>query len=212
MMNARIKTFLVGLVWVATIGLGFKSEITPIVKMDSVISNFSLVDVSGKIISLNDYKKAKGLIVIFTCNRCPFAKLYVERMNKLNANYTSKGFPLIAINATDAIDFPEESIESMKILSTTKKFNFPYLKDSKQLAAKSFGANKTPHAFVLLKENKQWKIKYSGAIDDNGVEPEKAENKYLENAILDLLSGKEVAVKETRSIGCSIKYKNNQAE
>ncbi len=103
------------------------------------------------------------------------------------------------------MQYPEENTESMKTLAVSKYSKFPYLKDSKQTAAKALGANKTPHAFVLLKVNKQ----YSGAIDDNGAEPEKVTNKYLENAVTDLISGKDVEIKETRSIGCSIKYKNN---
>lgn len=200
---------LVSLFCLITLGFRLKSEFTPVVKIDSFVNNFSLNDTNGETISLNDFKKVKGFIVIFTCNRCPFAKLYLDRMNKLNEKYTQKGFPLIAINSTDANDFPEENIESMKTLSISKKFNFPYLKDSKQEVAKSLGANKTPHAFILLKSNKQLQIKYSGAIDDNGAEPQKVENNYLENALIELISEKNVTIKETKSIGCSIKYKTN---
>lgn len=200
---------LVSLFCLITLGFRLKSEFTPVVKIDSFVNNFSLNDTNGETISLNDFKKVKGFIVIFTCNRCPFAKLYLDRMNKLNEKYTQKGFPLIAINSTDANDFPEENIESMKTLSISKKFNFPYLKDSKQEVAKSLGANKTPHAFILLKSNKQLQIKYSGAIDDNGAEPQKVENNYLESALIELISEKNVTIKETKSIGCSIKYKTN---
>jgi peroxiredoxin len=208
-MNITFKIKIARIVILALFAASFKTEFTPVVKINSLVNSFSLKDTNGKIISINDFKKVKGVIVIFTCNRCPFAKLYVDRMNQLNKKYTSKGFPLIAINSTDAIDFPEENMENMKKYALAKKFNFPYLKDFKQEVAKCLGANKTPHAFILLKSNKQWQIKYSGAIDDNGAEPQKVENNYLENAINELILGKSVTLNETKSIGCSIKYKTN---
>jgi peroxiredoxin len=168
------------------------------------VNDFSLLNVDGKMVSLKDYPSAKGFIIIFTCNHCPFAKLYPERMNKLNNKYESSGVPLIAISSTDTVTYEDDSYINMIQKAKDEKFNFPYLSDGEQSAAKNFGAQKTPHAFVVWKEKGEYLIKYSGAIDDNGAEPEKVKNSYVEKAVDALLKGKAVELKETKSIGCQI--------
>ena len=168
------------------------------------VSDFSLLNVNGKMVSLKDYKDAKGFIIVFTCNHCPFAKLYPERMNKLNLKYKPLGVPLIAISSTDTMVYEEDTFAKMVKKSKAEKFNFPYLFDGLQTAGQNFGACKTPHAFIIWKENKEWVIKYNGAIDDNAKEPGKAENHFVETAVDALLKGKEVEVKETKSLGCQI--------
>ena len=179
---------------------------------DSLIGNtvndFSLRNIDNKNISLNDFKNAKGFIIVFTCNHCPFAKLYSERLNMLNEKYKSLHVPLIAINSTDSIVYEEETFAEMIKKVKEKEFNFPYLQDNTQAVAKYFGAVKTPHAFVIWKENNMWKIKYKGAIDDNGAEPKKVTHAYVEEAVDALLHSKTIAVTETRSIGCAIKFRN----
>ena len=170
------------------------------------ISGFSLKNVDGKIVSLKDYPNAKGFIVVFTCNHCPFAKLYPPRLNDLNKKYKDKGVPLIAISSTDATIYEDDSYKNMVAKSKNENFNFPYLFDESQVVAKNFGAQKTPHAFVIWKENGQWVIKYNGAIDNNGAEPEKVTQRYVADAIDELLSAKPVKVSETRSIGCQIHF------
>jgi peroxiredoxin len=117
------------------------------------------------------------------------------------------GVPLIAINSTDTLQFEENSFTEMVKSAKESNFNFSYLSDAEQLAAKNFGAKKTPHAFVIWKENNEWVIKYNGAIDDNAAHPELVQNKYVENAVNELLRGEDVKIKETKSIGCSIIYK-----
>ena len=174
---------------------------------DKTVTDFSLKNVDGRIISLKDYSDAKGFIIVFTSNGCPFAKLYPQRMNELNLKYTPLGIPLIAINSSDTLQFDENSFTQMVLKSKEGNFNFPYLSDAEQVAAKNFTAKKTPQAFVIWKENNNWVVKYSGAIDDNGAEPQKVQNKFVENAVNELLEGKEVTVKETKSVGCSIIYK-----
>jgi peroxiredoxin len=171
------------------------------------VTDFSLLNVNGKMVSLKDYKDAKGFIVVFTCNHCPFAKLYPDRMNKLNTKYKPLGVPLIAISSTDTMVYEEDTFAKMVKKAKEEKFNFPYLFDGLQTVGQNFGASKTPHAFVIWKENKEWVVKYNGAIDDNGKEPEKAENHFVENAVDALLKGKEVETKETKSLGCQIHYR-----
>ncbi|MBS1514773.1 MAG: thioredoxin family protein [Bacteroidetes bacterium] len=171
------------------------------------IDDFALKNVDGRLISLKDFPDAKGFVIIFTSNGCPFAKLYPQRMNELNLKYTPLGIPLIAVNSSDTLQFEENSFTQMAQTSKDGNFNFAYLSDADQIAAKNFGAKKTPQAFVVWKENNQWVIKYSGAIDDNGAEPQKVQNKFVENALNELLNGQEVKVKETKAIGCSIIYK-----
>jgi peroxiredoxin len=125
-------------------------------------------------------------------------------LNELNSKYQPLGVPLIAISSTDSLLYEEDTYPLMVAKSKNEKFNFPYLSDVSQVVAKDFKAQKTPHAFVIWKENGKWVIKYNGAIDDNGAEPEHVKNPYVANAVDQLLAGKEIAVKETKSIGCQI--------
>ena len=171
------------------------------------IDNFSLLNVDGKMVALNDYDQVKGLMVVFTCNHCPFAKLYPDRLNALNKKYASKGVPLLAISSTDSLLYEEDGYVQMVEKAKKEHFNFPYLIDPLQTVAKQFNAQKTPHAFVLWKENNKWVIKYSGAIDDNGSEPKKVERQYVALAVDALLSKTEVEIKETKSIGCQIYFR-----
>ena len=176
-------------------------------KQITAIKDFMLKNIDGKIVSLSDYKNAKGFIIVFTCNHCPFAKMYPQRMNELNQKFGPLKVPLIAISSADTVVYEEDTYTEMVKMAKRKKMNFPYLYDATQSVAKQFNAHKTPHAFVLWKENNEWKIKYSGAIDDNGSEPEKVTHPYVSDAVNALLNGKNVAIPETKSIGCSIKWR-----
>ncbi len=171
------------------------------------IDDFSLINVDGTYISLNDYPNAKGFIIIFTCNHCPFAKLYPTRLNQLNDKFKPLGIPLIAISSTDTIQFEEDSYLNMIVKSASEDFNFPYLYDNQQVVAKNFGAQKTPHAYVIWKVQNKWVVKYNGAIDDNGAEPEKVEINYVKNAVESLLNDKKISTVETKSIGCQIRFR-----
>jgi peroxiredoxin len=168
------------------------------------IEDFQLKNTDGNMVSLHDYPQAKGFIIIFTCNHCPFAKLYPGRLNALNAKYKPLGVPLIAISSTDTVTYEDDTFTRMVEKANREQFNFPYLFDGDQFAARQFKAQKTPHAFVIWKEEGEWVIKYNGAIDDNGMEPEKVRNAYVAKAVDELLSGKAVEEKETKSIGCQI--------
>jgi peroxiredoxin len=169
--------------------------------------DFRLKNVDGKMISLKDYKDARGFIVVFTCNHCPYAKAYEQRIIELSRKYAPMGFPLLAINPNDPAEYPEDSYESMQARAKKMKYPFPYLTDETQEIAKTYGATKTPHVYVLKKENDELTVEYIGAIDDNDRDAEKAKEKYVENAVDQLLKGEKVSVTYTKAIGCSIKWK-----
>ncbi len=171
------------------------------------VKDFSLKNVTGAMVSLKQYSDAKGFVIVFTCNHCPFAQLYYKRLNELNARYAAKGVPLLAVSSTDTINYEDDSFEKMVLKAKQEQMNFPYLYDNTQQVAKDFKAQKTPHAYVIWKVNDKWVIKYSGAIDDNGAHPELATNHYVAAAIDELLANKEVTIKETKSIGCQISFR-----
>ncbi len=171
------------------------------------ITDFRLLNIEGKYISLKDYPHAKGFMIVFTSNHCPFAKLYPPRLNALNTKYKPLGIPVIAISSTDTVSYEEDTYESMVAKATKEHFNFPYLYDGSQTVAKDFAAQRTPHAFLIWKESDSWTIKYNGAIDDNGAHPELVQKHYLSDAVDALLKGKEINPKETKSIGCQIYFR-----
>jgi peroxiredoxin len=175
--------------------------------LEKRVVNFTLRNVNGKNVSTQDYKDAKGFIVIFTCNHCPFAKLYTNRFNELNTKYSKLDVPLLAINSMDTLLYEEETFELMQQKAKKEKFNFPYLQDVTQAVGKLFEAKHTPMAFVIWKENNEWLIKYKGAVDDNGSHPKLA-NSYISKAVDELLNGKPVSNSETESFGCAIFYRN----
>ncbi len=176
----------------------------------SDIQDFRLKNVDGRMVSMKDFPDAKGFIIIFTCNHCPFAKLYPPRLNALNEKYKPLGYPLIAISSTDTILYEEDTYPKMVEKATSEAFNFPYLFDETQSVAQNFKAQKTPHAYVLQKVKRNWVVRYNGAIDDNGGEPEAVTQAFVANAVDALLAGKEVAVKETKSIGCQIYFRKTK--
>lgn len=176
-------------------------------KPGDVATDFKLKNVDGKMVSLADYKKAKGFIVIFTCNHCPYAKAYEDRIVALDKKYASKGYPLIAINPNDPAAYAEDSYDNMKIRAKEKGFTFPYLYDDGQTVFPKYGATKTPHVFILQKEGAKNIVRYIGAIDNNYANPNDVTEKYAEKAVDELLSGKPVSQPTTVAIGCGIKVK-----
>ncbi len=166
--------------------------------------DFSLKNVDGKMVSLSDYKNAKGYIVVFTCNHCPFAQMYEKRIIELHKKYSKKGYPVIAINPNDPEVVPEDNFESMQKLSNKKKYPFAYLFDEGQKVYPKFGATRTPHVFIL---DKNKVVKYIGAIDDNAKDEAAVQIRYVEDAISALESGKDPNPNTTKAVGCSIKKK-----
>ena len=171
----------------------------------SIATDFSLKNIDDKMVSLKDYKSAKGFIIVFTCNHCPFAIAYEDRLIAIDKKYKTKGYPVIAINPNNPEKQPKDSFALMKQRAQEKGFTFPYLFDEGQKIFPQYGATKTPHVYLLQKSSKGLVVKYIGAIDDNYEEPQKVKQKYLEDAINALIKGKEIKTKTTKAIGCSIK-------
>ena len=175
----------------------------------NIVSNFKLKSATtNQWVSLSDYKEAKGFIVVFTCNKCPMAKFYSQRLNQMDVKYKRMGVPLLAVNSMDTLAYAEESFKLMQKKIKKEQLTFPYLQDKKQNIAKEFKATHTPQAFVIWK-NKSGKfvIKYQGAIDDNAGEPEKAKHHFLTDAVDELLENKEVTISKSESFGCRIFFR-----
>ena len=174
-------------------------------KVGDYATDFELKSVDGSTVSLAKYPDAKGFMVIFTCNTCPYAKMYEERIIALQNDYAPKGFPVIAINPNDPGKSPGDSFAEMKTRAKNKGFTFPYALDETQEITRAYGASRTPHVFVLKKEGNKYKVAYIGAIDNNYKDPEAANEKYVRAAVDALLSGRSVSTTTTKAIGCTIK-------
>ncbi len=170
-------------------------------------TDFKLKNIDGKMVSLSDYKDAKGFIVVFTCNHCPVAKAYEDRIIALDNKYRPLHYPVIAINPNDPTIVAEDDFATMQQRAKAKNYGFPYLVDETQNIAKAYGATRTPHVFVLQKSGTDYIVKYIGAIDDNMDDPSAVKEKYVEEAVDALLAGKPITTNNTKAIGCGIKWK-----
>lgn len=170
-------------------------------------TDFKLKNVNGKMVSLSDFKSAKGFIVIFTCNHCPYAKKYEDRIVELDKKYKDQGYPVIAINPNDPSVQPEDGYQQMIERAKQKGFTFPYLLDEGQKIFPQYGATKTPHVFILQKENGKNIVKYIGAIDNNYEEPNDVSEYYVQDAVNALIKGEPIKMTKTVAIGCTVKVK-----
>lgn len=173
-------------------------------QIGDVATDFSLKGVDGNFVSLRDFDDANGYIVIFTCNTCPYAQMYEDRIIELHNKYASAGYPVIAINPNDPEVKEGDSYAEMKVRANEKGFQFPYLFDAGQAVFPQYGATKTPHVFVL---DKSMTVKYIGAIDDNPQDATAVGVKYVEEAIAAIGTGKDPSPSTTKAIGCGIKVK-----
>jgi peroxiredoxin len=171
-------------------------------------ADFRLKNVDGKYVSMSDYNDAKGFIVVFTCNSCPYAVAYEDRLIRLDKQYRDQGYPVIAINPNDPALSPADSFEQMQKRAREKAFTFPYLLDESQEVFPQYGATRTPHVFVLTKKNENMMVAYIGTIDDNYRDESDVEETYLANAIEALLAGDAPDPDYTTAIGCTIKTAN----
>lgn len=176
-------------------------------KVGDMAADFKLKNVDGKMVSLDDMKDAKGAIVIFTCNHCPFSVKYEDRIIELDKKYKSKGYPVVAINPNDPKINEDDSFDNMIIRAKEKGFTFPYLFDESQQIARVYGATRTPHVYIVQKEQGDFVVKYIGAIDDNSGDVSAVTEKYVEHAVDNLIEGKNVDPDFTKAIGCTIKWK-----
>lgn len=171
--------------------------------------DFKLKNIDGKMVSMSKFKEAKGFIVVFTCNHCPWSQAYEQRIIELDKKYKDKGYPVIAINPNDPDLQPEDSFEEMKKRAKSKGYTFPYLVDDTQDVARDYGATRTPHVYVVNKEDGKMVVRYIGAIDDNTEFPDKVSKRYVEDAITDLTDGVYVRNGNTKAVGCTIKWKKS---
>lgn len=174
-------------------------------QIGDIVEDFKLQNIDGKMVSLSDYNNSEGVIVVFTCNTCPYAVAYEDRIVALDKKFAPQGYPVLAIMPNNIKVKPADDLNHMKQRADEKGFTFPYLIDAQQTVYPQFGATKTPHVYVLKTTKAGHQVKYIGAIDDNFQDATKVETAYVENAVNQLLSGKEVEIIETKAIGCSIK-------
>jgi peroxiredoxin len=175
--------------------------------LGSKVDDFTLKNIDGTMISLSLYTKNDGVVIVFTCNHCPYSKLYEDRIVALDASMKKKKYSVLAINPNDPIAYPDDSFENMIVRAKEKKFTFPYVIDETQEIAKKFGATRTPHFYILKKVNNSFEIAYIGALDDNAQEPDSVTVNYVEKAVDAIQKGDKVEPTSTKAIGCSIKWK-----
>ncbi len=184
------------------LGMGVTAQL----KIGDKAPSFNLKNIDHKKVSLDDYKDQKGVVVVFTCNHCPYAVLYEARLVELQKQFGPKKFPVIAINPNDSTIVPADGFSKMITNAAEKGFNFPYLLDDEQLF-KKYGATRTPHVYLLKNEGKHFSVAYIGAIDDNPQDASDVKDAYVAQAIEAILAGKKPKVTETRAVGCTIKFK-----
>ena len=172
-------------------------------KVGAKLPDFNLQGVDGKNYSPSSFENSKVIVIMFTCNHCPYVQAYEQRLINLQKEYKDKGVGFVAINANDEINYPEDSFENMVKRAKEKGYNFPYLRDKTQSIAKTFGASYTPETFVF-DENRS--LKYHGRIDDNWQEPDKVTKQHLKEAIEAILLNKAIDRPDTQAIGCTVKW------
>lgn len=175
-------------------------------KVGDKAADFYLRNIDGKMTSLKDFKNAKGFVIAFTCNTCPFSVANEDRLIAIDQKYKNQGYPVIAINPNDPLVKPGDSFKAMQQRAGEKGFTFPYLEDNEQEVFPKYGATKTPHIYLVQKNSDEdFIVKYIGAIDNSSRDPQAVTETYLEDALNALLAGKKIEVTETKAIGCSIK-------
>ncbi len=174
-------------------------------KIEDKAPYFNLKAVDGKYYSLNDFKGAKALLIVFMCNHCPYVKAKLDTIKNLQAKYKDKGLILVGINSNESENYPEDSYEGMVETAKAKNFNFIYLQDESQEVAKAYGASCTPDPFLF---DSRQELVYHGRFDD-ALEPGQKATKFdMEEAIEAVLQGKKPKQEFLYSLGCSIKWKS----
>lgn len=169
--------------------------------------DFKLLNVDGKMVSMADYADAKGFIIIFTCNHCPYSVAYEDRKIALSKKFEPLGYPVIAINPNDSTVAEADSYSKMQIRAREKAFPYPYLLDADQSVFQRYGATRTPHVYVLNRENDGLIVRYIGAIDNNYEDAQAVTEWYVESAVAKLMAGEWPSPDFTKAIGCTIKVK-----
>jgi peroxiredoxin len=163
-------------------------------------------NVDGKMLTIDSVKGAKGTLVIFTCNHCPYVKAWEKRITELGNAFSKQGIGVIAINSNDPARSEEDDFDGMVTRARDLGLQFPYVVDEGSIVAKAFGASKTPEAFLF---DARGKLVYHGTIDDNVKEADKVEKRYLKDALTAVAAGQTPTVQETKALGCGIKFKES---
>ena len=174
------------------------------VPLDTPAHDFELEGTDGKTYSLDSFSDREVLVIIFMCNHCPYVKAVLKRLIDLQNEFSNRGVQLVGINPNDAVRYPDDSLDSMKIIAKEKGFPFPYLVDPSQGTAREYNAICTPDLYVYGKERK---LIYRGRIDDNWEHPEKVTRQDLKLALENIITGQPVPDEQIPSMGCSIKWK-----
>ena len=173
-------------------------------KVPAAVAKTKMKNVDGKMLSITDVTGKAGTLVIFTCNHCPFAKAWEQRIVELGNSYSAKGIGVILVNANDPTTHAEDGYEGMQARAKSLGMKVPYVVDDTSGVARAFGASVTPEAFLF---DKGGKLAYHGTIDDNRKEPDKVKARYLKDALEAVAAGKKPAVPETKGLGCGIKFR-----
>lgn len=197
------KTVFVLTLAVATVVTAFGPATNPELEIGKAIpsADVKMMDVSGKEFSLADSKGENGLLVIFSCNTCPYVKLSEARIKDVASLAKKNKIGVILINSNEAQREDEDSFEEMKKYAKAQAYDFHYVVDKNSVIADAFGATRTPHVFLFDKKG----LAYRGAIDDNIKDVNDAKEHYLKNAITAVGTGSPVKTNSTKSVGCSIK-------
>lgn len=178
-------------------------------KVGDKAPDFNLKNVDGKMVSLASYENVKGFIVTFTCNTCPYAVMYEDRIIELHNKFAPMGYPVVAIQPNDPEAQPGDAFDKMQVRATEKAFPFAYLYDEGQKVYPMYGATRTPEVYLL---DKNLTVRYTGAIDDNAQDANAVNVRYVENAIAALEKGKNPEPSFVKAIGCTIKVKKKTAQ
>ena len=163
-------------------------------------------NVDGKMVSIADVAGKAGTLVIFTCNHCPFAKGWEQRIVEISNSYAKKGIGVILINANDPTKYSEDGWAEMQARAKARGLQVPYVVDETSAVARAFGASVTPEAFLF---DKSGKLAYHGTVDDNHQDASKVQKRFLTDALDAVVAGKPPALPETKSLGCGIKFHSN---
>jgi len=165
--------------------------------------DFSLPGVDGRTYGVGSFADKLVLVVVFSCNHCPYVQAYEDRLVAIQRDYADLGVQLVAINSNDDLNYPEDSFENMVVRAKAKRYNFPYLRDASQRVARSYGATHTPHLFVF---DRSRRLRYTGKIDDNWQRPDAVTRRYLREALDAILKDSAPTETATHAIGCTIKW------
>jgi len=169
------------------------------------MADVKMKNVDGHELSLEDIAGSKGMLVIFSCNHCPWAKGWESRIVELGNEYVEQGIGVVVVNSNDPAAYEEDSLTVMQQRHDSEGYGFPYVVDATSGVAKAFGATHTPEAFLFDDEGL---LVYHGGVDDNMREPDKVEHTWLADALAAVAAGKPVPVAETKALGCSIKFRS----